>query len=143
MPNVDLHAMSIDPLSQPKTGKVFKLTLIMRNNGPDTIPAGEAVAQISIDNRFITVPNNVGFSSNRWVVFKTWRKNNAAVIGFKTKADMPVNSQDELTITLKGKKKTTFNEPTKITAFSTLSFDATTGDVQAFNNQCDTEFEVK
>lgn len=140
--NVDLHAFSLDPLSEPKVNKPFRLKLVMRNNGPGVIPKGEAVAMVNLDNRFITVPRKIEFYSPHWKGLKVYRKSNYVTLSFQTITDMAVNQQDEIIFMLKGKKKTGM-EPTKITAFATLNFNATTGDANGFNNQVDTEFIIK
>lgn len=106
----DLQVVSVSPsVSTVSTGQTFYVELQVKNNGPDVLPEDEATAQITISNKYLTVPTNkyLNFQSDYWKIVKIKRstKYGHVNIFLKNKEELPINVTDNITLNLKGRSQ--------------------------------------
>lgn len=147
--SIDLQAVSIDPgkivngseVSAPviKKGEKVFIRAIMKNNGPDILPKGEAKVMITFDNKILALPTKRNFKSERWSWGGMTRKNRFANLWFINKTHLPVNENNTgFQFDIIGKN---YGE-SKVTLNSSLTSTATSGDVQGFNQAVDCTVKV-
>lgn len=134
MPNVDLQAISIDPEKpQIKKGERISILSLLRNNGPDVLPKGEAKVMITLSNTILTLPRNRNFKSTvkgQWKFGGARARNGFWNLWFLSNADLPINQNGEgFQFDVVGKN---YGE-SMVTLNSSLTATATSGDVQGFN----------
>ena len=135
--SVDLQAVSISPagISLLK-GKTMEIEVVMRNNGPCTIPVGDATAQITISSDQLELAEPFGFKDEcgQWAFVTSSRAGKSYNLFFKnTGASIPVGgNMCAFRFSVKGKS----DEPgtSRITLASSLSGTAQTSDMDG-NNQ--------
>lgn len=143
-PQVDLEITSIDPSTggNPiKASQSFNLHLAVKNNGPDVIPAGEALVQITLSEKSITIPRKRNFESQFFSFLGAKRTPGAGGnidLFFQSNEDIPVNEVDELIFAVKA------GEPSvsHATAVSSLSATATSSDVNGTNQSASCELVI-
>ena len=104
----DLQAVSIDPSSPIINAKEkFQVVALLKNNGPEYIPMGNAVVMISVDNRCVTVPRGTNLKNDYWELQKVKRslRNHTVTFFLKnTKAAIRTGESAPLEFTVVGRK---------------------------------------
>lgn len=133
---VDLQAVSIDPLSPIINKKeVVRVVTVMKNNGPDTIYAGEATCIITVNNKFLAIPKAFSFQGDSWRLAYKSRTKGLANFFFKTTEAIVPGETTLFYFNVSGKTLGIGN----ITLGSSLSHDAKCGDVNGWNQSVSTE----
>ena len=138
---VDLQAISIDPSTggNPiKTGEVFQLHLVMKNNGPEVLPAGEATCQITLNERSIAIPRKRIFQSKFFSFLGAKRTPGNINLFFKSNEDMPVGEEDDLVFTVRAEAA----GQSFATVASSLSATSQSSDVDGANQSVSCELII-
>jgi hypothetical protein len=131
----DLQAVSIDP-GKPsiKVGEKTFIEVVMKNNGPHSIPKGEATCQVTVNNKCLSVPYKTGFTSHRWSLVAVKRSKGHVNLFFKTSGEMGIGSTSfRFNVTGKAVGKS------DVTLASSLSGNATGSDIDGNNQSVSTE----
>lgn len=104
----DLQAVSVSPtMITPKVGNSFEIELVMKNNGPDVLPAKEATAHITINNNYLVVPTPkyLNFRGDGWKLDKIKRsyKYGYADVFISSKEDIPPGKSCFIRLTVRAK----------------------------------------
>lgn len=147
MPNVDLQAVSIDPVSpQIKVGEVTDIVVVMKNNGPDAIPKTEATCQITLSAVHLGRPGKFQFHGKQWRllgVITTLGKNGQHNIFMQNNAGpIPVDNEQVFGFSFKVKGKKAAPGPVHITLASSLSGTSISSDQDGNNQSVATEISV-
>lgn len=140
MPQVDLQAVSIDPgkiengseVSAPviKKGERVFIRAVLKNNGPDILPKGEAKVFLTFPNNILALPTSRNFKSKNWKWGGLTRSGGFVNLWFFSKVDLVVNQNGEgFQFDVVGKN---YGEAL-ISLNSSLTFDSTSGDNQGQN----------
>lgn len=143
MPNVDLQAVSISP-RKPRIRKGTQTTIevVMKNNGPDTIPTGEATCHITVPGDILLKPSGFKPMGKQWALQVIKPQDGRYEMYFKnTAGPIPVDNTNMygFKFIVKGRKKGVCT----ITLASSLSGTATSGDVDGANQSVSTEMIVE
>lgn len=142
MPNVDLQAVSIDPMTaEIRPTQFTKIVAILKNNGPDDIPVGEATCAVTVDLRFLRLPRKIGLShigTPQWAFLGRRRsaKDQVTLFFQNNWGEIPKNdiTNQGFSFEIYGKSPTKDHNLPLITLASSLSATATTSDTDG-NNQ--------
>lgn len=150
MSNVDLMSVMINPgkivngkdVSAPQIVKGkpdYFISAILRNNGPEIIPAGTAKAMITVNNEFLSVPTKRNFKSEQWKYGGIKYQGGMANLWFENKTDLPVGGIEKgLRFDVRGKKK----GKCKATMNCSLNIKSMQGDVQPENQSAQCGIEI-
>jgi len=143
--NVDLQAVSIDP-TLPTIGinQVGQIVVAMKNNGPSTIPVGEATVQITLSSVYmkLAIPFNFTDACGQWSYLGNVPGAGTLNLFFQNNAGaIPVGGPFcSFQFSVAGNAVTP--GPSGITLASSLSAGATTSDVDGSNQAATTEINV-
>jgi len=144
---VDLQGVSVDPL--PATiGKEQTATVmvVMKNNGPCTIPQGEATAQVTLIGDYLDPGTPLNFIDicGQWTYLGVISKDGQHNLFFQNNGGaIPAGGKFcSFQFDVKGKAETPANAPTGITMVSSLSATATTADLDGRNQSAGTELRI-
>jgi hypothetical protein len=144
---VDLQGVSVDPL--PATigkGQTATVMVAMKNNGPCTIPQGEATAQITLIGDYLDPGTPLNFIDicGQWSYLGVISKDGQHNLFFQNNGGpIPAGGKFcSFQFDVKGNAETPANAPTAITLVSTLSATATTADLDGRNQSAGTELRI-
>lgn len=142
---VDLQAtgMGAKPVTI-KVGGTTRVSAVMANNGPFQIPKEEAMVHITVNGKFISVADNIGFrhlDKEVWKLkFKELLNGNYELYFFnRVPITVTTGTAQGFTFTVKGTAK----GDADITLTSSLSLESTVGDINGENGSAQMVLPVK
>lgn len=141
---VDLMAVGMS--SKPvmiKIGQTTRLSTIMKNNGPMAIPTDQAMVHITVNGRYVSLADNIGF---RHFADPIWKlkfmqplNGNYELYFFNRVPLVTTSTAQGFTFTVKGTAK----GDADITLVSSLSLESTVGDIDGMNGSAQIVITVK
>lgn len=142
---VDLQGVSIDPIpAVVEKGQTATIMVVMKNNGPCTIPKGEGTAQVTLDANILDLGTPLNFIDicGQWTYLGVITENGFHNLFFQTnEAEIPA-AGPFCTFQFDVKVKSWIKDPTLITMVSSLSATATTADIDGKNQSAGTELKI-
>lgn len=141
MPAVDLQAISIAPTKAAvKVGSQVTVKAYLKNNGPDPIPAGEATAIVTVSSRFLNKPYGFKAIGGGWKLQGIKKETGSYNLFLVSTADIQKDAPklEGFSFYVKGGRPGVGD----ITMATSLSGDATSGDVDGANQSASTQIIV-
>lgn len=142
---VDLQGVSIDPVpATAEVGQTATVMVVMKNNGPCTIPKGEGTAQVTLDANILDLGTPLNFTDicGQWTYLGVISENGYHNLFFQTnEAEIPAGGKFCF-FQFDVKVKKWIKDPTLITMGSSLSATATTADLDGKNQSAGTELRI-